>query len=116
MADREPAEHLGGQPSWDACGGHPAHMQTVPRRRPQGVVHEAPGSDLPQPGAPKEATDGSVMDHGEGDGGHTPAQVEVHKYWGEGDGGPAHLSPLGPPTNSGHPALVLGPPTGARPG
>ena len=63
-----------------------------------------------------EASDGSVVDHREGYGGHTTSCGEVDKERGEGDGGAAHQSPRGIPTSSGQAGLVTEPPTGAHPG
>ena len=68
-------------------------MHTVPHHRPQGGFQGAPFTELSQTGAPREATDGGAVDHGEGDGGRTPAWGEVQKNGGEGDVGDAHQAP-----------------------
>ena len=89
--------------SWDDLGGHPNHVRTVPHLLPQGGVQRALVTDLSQTGSLREASDGGVVDHGEGDGGITPARVEVHKDGLDGDGGAVHQAPRGLTTNSSQP-------------
>ena len=79
--DRKAAGRLGGRSLWDARDGHPAHVRTVPHRRPQGGVQGASGSELSQPGALKEDADGCAVDHVEGDRGRNLACIEVYKDW-----------------------------------
>ena len=112
-ADRKAAGRLGVRKLWDACGGHPAHVRTVPNRHPQGGVRGAPVSDFSHPGALREAADGGEVDHREGDRGRTTDLGEVYTDRGEGDGGAENQASRCPPINSGQPGLVPGPPNGA---
>ena len=68
IVDREVPGRLGGRQIRNAHGGHPAQVYKVPHHCPQGGVGEALGTNVSQPGALGEATDGSAMDNRAEDG------------------------------------------------
>ena len=90
-----------------------SHVRRVPHRRPERGDGGAPGANIPQPSAQKEALDGGEVDNREGDGRSPPSKEPVYKYGGPGDGGVAIQAPRGPDINRGNIRLIPHPPPGA---
>ena len=54
---------LGGGEAFDAGGGHALSMWGIHHSRPEGGDGAAPGTNIPQPGAPWEAPDDGAVDN-----------------------------------------------------
>ena len=66
MDNQEAPRCLGGGQTCHAGRGYSAHVRRVPHRRPERGDSVAPGTTVPQPGAPQETPDGGEVDHQEG--------------------------------------------------
>ena len=107
---------LGGGEAFDVGGRHIASVWGIPHCRPEGGHGGAPGTNIPQPGAPWEAPDGGAVDNRTGDRRSPPNGGPVHKDGGMGDGGAPRQTPGGPDTDRGKSELVPWPPHGANSG
>ena len=94
-------------------GGHTDNVRRVTHCRLERGDGGAPGTNLPQPGVPREAPGGGEVDHRAWVGRGPPAGVLVHKDGGTGDGVAAHQTPRVPDTNRRKPGIIPQPPSRA---
>ena len=106
LAYRKETGCLGVGAAFHAGGGHAASVWGIYHRCPEGGGGGAPGTNVPQPGAPWEALDGSAVDNRTRDGRSTTTRGPVHKDRGPSDGGAPRQTPGGPDTDRGESGIV----------
>ena len=89
-----------------AGGGHATSVWEISHRLSEGGDGGAPGTNIPQPGAPWKSLDGGAVDNLTGDERITTTRGPVHEDGRPGDGSDPRQTPRGPDTDRGESGLV----------